>query len=96
VTAVQVRVSTTRNPAGRNDSASSHPSSADSAPGAPHHPVPEVTAPVDPVVVEPADQPWGERLAEVADPAGNRVIVALRARRWTVRGGSADWPLPRS
>jgi lactoylglutathione lyase len=29
-----------------------------------------------PVLVEPADQPWGERMAEVADPDGNRVIVA--------------------
>jgi len=44
---------------------------------------------VDPVV-EPAEQPWGERLAEVADPDGNRVIVASRPRRWNVRGGSAD------
>jgi lactoylglutathione lyase len=32
-----------------------------------------------PVLVEPADQPWGERMAEVADPDGNRVIVASRA-----------------
>jgi lactoylglutathione lyase len=30
------------------------------------------------VLVEPADQPWGERMAEVADPDGNRVIVASR------------------
>jgi lactoylglutathione lyase len=29
-----------------------------------------------PVLAEPADQPWGERMAEVADPDGNRVIVA--------------------
>jgi lactoylglutathione lyase len=29
-----------------------------------------------PVTVEPADQPWGERTAEVTDPDGNRVIVA--------------------
>jgi lactoylglutathione lyase len=28
------------------------------------------------VTAEPADQPWGERMAEVADPDGNRVIVA--------------------
>ena len=33
------------------------------------------------VVAEPADQPWGERMAEVADPDGNRVIVASRASR---------------
>jgi lactoylglutathione lyase len=28
------------------------------------------------VVQEPADQPWGERTATVADPDGNPVIVA--------------------
>jgi lactoylglutathione lyase len=33
-----------------------------------------------PVLAEPADQPWGERTAEVADPDGNRVIVASRGR----------------
>jgi lactoylglutathione lyase len=31
-----------------------------------------------PVLEEPADQPWGERMATVADPDGNRVIVASR------------------
>jgi lactoylglutathione lyase len=31
------------------------------------------------VLVEPADQPWGERMAEIADPDANRVIVASRA-----------------
>ena len=31
------------------------------------------------VVQEPADQPWGERMAIVADPDGNRVIVATRS-----------------
>jgi lactoylglutathione lyase len=31
------------------------------------------------VLVEPADQPWGERMAEVADPDGNRVILLSRA-----------------
>ena len=30
------------------------------------------------VVQEPADQPWGERMATVLDPDGNRVIVASR------------------
>jgi lactoylglutathione lyase len=30
------------------------------------------------VLAEPADQPWGERMAEVADPDGNRVIVLSR------------------
>jgi lactoylglutathione lyase len=28
---------------------------------------------------EPADQPWGERVAHVADPDGNLVIVGQRA-----------------
>ena len=32
-----------------------------------------------PVIEEPRDQPWGERIATVADPDGNRVIVASRA-----------------
>jgi lactoylglutathione lyase len=32
-----------------------------------------------PVLAEPADQPRGERMAEVADSDGNRVIVATRA-----------------
>jgi lactoylglutathione lyase len=31
-----------------------------------------------PVLQEPVDQPWGERMATVADPAGNNVIVASR------------------
>jgi lactoylglutathione lyase len=31
------------------------------------------------VLQEPADQPWGERMATVTDPDGNRVIVATRA-----------------
>jgi lactoylglutathione lyase len=32
-----------------------------------------------PVLQEPADQPWGERMATVTDPDGNRVIVATRS-----------------
>ncbi|GAA4950412.1 VOC family protein [Actinoplanes utahensis] len=32
-----------------------------------------------PVLEEPADQPWGERMATVTDPDGNRVIIASRA-----------------
>jgi lactoylglutathione lyase len=32
-----------------------------------------------PVIEEPRDQPWGERIATVADPDGNRVIVGARA-----------------
>ena len=31
-----------------------------------------------PVVQEPADQPWGERMAIVTDPDGNRVFIATR------------------
>jgi lactoylglutathione lyase len=30
------------------------------------------------VVEEPADQPWGERMAVVADPDGNRVVLIQR------------------
>jgi lactoylglutathione lyase len=30
------------------------------------------------VVAEPADQPWGERIARVVDPDGNPVIIAQR------------------
>ena len=32
-----------------------------------------------PVIAEPVDQPWGERMATVTDPDGNRVIIASRA-----------------
>ena len=32
-----------------------------------------------PIVEEPTDQPWGERMATVLDPDGNRVIIASRA-----------------
>ncbi len=31
------------------------------------------------VVQEPVEQPWGERMATVLDPDGNRVIIAGRA-----------------
>ena len=30
------------------------------------------------VIEEPVDQPWGERMATVADPDGNKVIIATR------------------
>lgn len=33
------------------------------------------------VIQEPIDQPWGERLARVADPDGNHVIIASRSPR---------------
>jgi lactoylglutathione lyase len=33
------------------------------------------------VVEEPADQPWGERVARVLDPDGNEVIIGQRLRR---------------
>ncbi len=31
------------------------------------------------VTEEPADQPWGERVARVLDPDGNEVIVGQKA-----------------
>lgn len=33
-----------------------------------------------PVLVEPADQPWGERMAYVADPDGHPVMIAAPRR----------------
>jgi lactoylglutathione lyase len=30
------------------------------------------------VLQEPADQPWGERVARVADPDGNEVLIGAR------------------
>jgi lactoylglutathione lyase len=33
------------------------------------------------IVEEPADQPWGERVARVLDPDGNEVIVGSRGSR---------------
>jgi uncharacterized glyoxalase superfamily protein PhnB len=30
------------------------------------------------IVEEPADQPWGERLARAVDPAGHRLMVLSR------------------
>lgn len=30
------------------------------------------------IVAEPAEQPWGERIAIVADPDGNHVIIGAR------------------
>ena len=32
------------------------------------------------IVQEPVDQPWGERMATVLDPDGNRVIIASREK----------------
>lgn len=32
------------------------------------------------VVEEPADMPWGERAARVADPDGNRLLILSRLR----------------
>ena len=31
------------------------------------------------VTAEPADQPWGERVARVLDPDGNEIIIGARA-----------------
>jgi lactoylglutathione lyase len=33
------------------------------------------------VIEEPNDQRWGERLARVLDPAGNRVMIVSRGRK---------------
>lgn len=33
------------------------------------------------IVEEPADQPWGERVARVLDPDGNEVIIGQRSGR---------------
>ena len=33
------------------------------------------------IVEEPADQPWGERVARVRDPDGNDVIIGSRTER---------------
>ena len=30
------------------------------------------------VLEEPADQPWGERMARVTDPAGNEIVIVAR------------------
>jgi lactoylglutathione lyase len=40
------------------------------------------------VLQEPADQPWGERMATVTDPDGNRVIIASRDSPRTRTGES--------
>jgi uncharacterized glyoxalase superfamily protein PhnB len=40
---------------------------------------PILSTPDPAVVQEPAGQPWGERMAVVVDPDGNRVMVASRA-----------------
>ncbi|WP_328469306.1 VOC family protein [Actinoplanes sp. NBC_00393] len=37
--------------------------------------VEELRAAKAPVLAEPADQPWGERMAYVADPDGNPVMI---------------------
>jgi lactoylglutathione lyase len=31
-----------------------------------------------PIVEEPADMPWGERMARVTDPAGNEIVVVAK------------------
>lgn len=31
-----------------------------------------------PVLEEPNDQPWGERMARVTDPAGNEIVIVAR------------------
>jgi lactoylglutathione lyase len=34
-----------------------------------------------PVVEEPSDTPWGERMARVTDPAGNEVVIVTRDQK---------------
>ena len=41
--------------------------------------VDELKASEVPVLEEPADQPWGERLARISDPDGNTVLIASGA-----------------
>lgn len=41
------------------------------------------------IVEEPADQPWGERVARVLDPDGNEVIIGQRGDA-TTRGEQTD------
>lgn len=31
-----------------------------------------------PIVEEPADMPWGERMARVTDPAGNELVIVAK------------------
>lgn len=31
-----------------------------------------------PIIADPADQPWGERIARVLDPDGNEVVIGQR------------------
>lgn len=42
----------------------------------------------EPITEEPADQPWGERVARVLDPDGNEVMVGQRAAPAVRRGES--------
>ena len=37
--------------------------------------------PGTPIVEEPSDTPWGERMARVADPAGNEIVIVARSCR---------------
>ncbi|HEV2373435.1 MAG TPA: VOC family protein [Streptosporangiaceae bacterium] len=43
--------------------------------------VSQLSAEAVPVLKEPADMPWGERIAAVADPDGNPVVLCNEARR---------------
>ena len=40
-----------------------------------------------PILSEPADQPWGERIARVLDPDGNEVVIGQRAAGSPEAGG---------
>jgi lactoylglutathione lyase len=49
-----------------------------------------LTAAGAPVVEEPADQPWGERVAQTRDPDGNLVYLGARTTDTQVRRGVPD------
>jgi lactoylglutathione lyase len=34
-----------------------------------------------PVIEEPSDTPWGERMARLADPAGNEIVLVARPQK---------------
>jgi lactoylglutathione lyase len=41
--------------------------------------MPTVPAPCTTIVEDPADRPWGERVARVLDPDGNEVLIGQRS-----------------
>jgi catechol 2,3-dioxygenase-like lactoylglutathione lyase family enzyme len=45
-----------------------------------------------PVVLEPTDQPWGERIAYIADPDGNLLMLAAKPEEPLESASGADVP----